>query len=100
MSRSSLGLFMCRDGSYAFATQSGISRICGSKMTNGLWLFPRCNDRRSRSDMLVPLLLEFIESLSFLPPRYTLLRGLLRHLDKKTSREGAEVQIIENRHSS
>jgi len=50
--------------------------------------------------MLVPLLLEFIESLSSLLLWYTLLRGPLRYLDKKTSREGAEVQIIENWHSS
>lgn len=46
--------------------------------------------------MLVLLLLEFIESLSFLLLWYTLLRGPLRYLDKKTSREGAEAQIIEN----
>lgn len=65
-------------------------------MTNGLWLFPRWNDRCSQSDMLVLLLLEFIESLSFLLLWYTLLRGPLRYLDKKTSREGAEAQIIEN----
>src|ERR1700760_1358747 len=91
---------MCRGGSYACATQSGISTTCGSEITNGRWLFPRWDDRRSRSDMLVPLLLEFIESLSFLLLWYTLLRGPLRHLDKKTLREGAEAQIIANWHSS